>query len=600
MKKISELQDRTSTLLSLGRMVREGRPVELLMRTLEKLHQWEEPTSQLQQFNHISQSFALNQGEELLLCGALDAFVSKELFWTAKEMITFLNRFEESGKEEISFLFDTEKSLLLRTACSLMLERTPTLPSCFEVRIGGEQLLHSKTLLNELESFLGRCEAEDNLLPAFVSIVGKAGSGKRFLATELAYLSSHPLLLVDSGAVADEDIVLIAGLALLFGGIVCLENYQSIQHKIADGLLDWFSVVLTVSEDSVAAPSRARSHFIRKMGSLSWQERYTIMEYLFPNGHKETWEKAAKLYRMNMGELVNSAARYRAEGGNTEIFPYLWQENLPALSRNAELLRIEKPLEELVLAEEAMEQVRRLCEFAKVRDTVWNEWGFGEKIPYGRGLTALFYGASGTGKTLAAGMVANELGLPLYRVDLSQLISKYIGETQKNISRIFDDAKNSDCILFFDEADALFARRGEASDAQDRYANAETAYLLQRTEQHEGIILMATNLLQNFDEAFRRRIDFMIHFSLPDVAMRERLWRGIFPENAPLDGIDFSALAENLELSGAGIRNCALGAAQLAAAQRGRIDMPRILEAARREYHKMGKPFPTRLSILFP
>ncbi|MEG2204911.1 MAG: ATP-binding protein, partial [Oscillospiraceae bacterium] len=265
-----------------------------------------------------------------------------------------------------------------------------------------------------------------------------------------------------------------------------------------------------------------------------------------------------------------------------------------------ELLQTNKRMSDLVLPAEAKQQIQRLCSFVGVRSTVWKQWGFENKIPYGRGITALFYGASGTGKTLAASIVANELGLPLYRVDLSQLISKYIGETQKNIGQVFDSAKNVDCILFFDEADALFARRGDTSDAQDRYANAETAYLLQRTEQHDGIILMATNLLQNFDEAFRRRIDFMIHFPLPDAALREQLWRGMFPPQAPVGALDFSALAEQLELSGAGIRNCALTAAYLAASKQTAIDMGCVLEAARGEYQKQGKTFPTRLSIFLP
>ena len=201
---------------------------------------------------------------------------------------------------------------------------------------------------------------------------------------------------------------------------------------------------------------------------------------------------------------------------------------------------------------------------------------------------------------MAAGVVANELGLELYRVDLSQLISKYIGETQKNIGRIFDAARRSGCVLFFDEADALFARRSDASDAQDRYSNAEIAYLLQRTEQYDGIILLATNLLQNFDEAFRRRIGFMVHFTLPDEGQRLRLWRAAFPPAAPAGPMDFALLASQLELSGAGIRSCAVHAAYLAAAEHGDITMDRVIRAARREYEKEGKAFPPRLDAMFP
>lgn len=278
----------------------------------------------------------------------------------------------------------------------------------------------------------------------------------------------------------------------------------------------------------------------------------------------------------------------------------LRQESTSSLSRTAQRLYVNKHLEDLVLPPAQKKQLENLCAFARVQDTVWKRWGFEQKIPYGRGITALFYGSSGTGKTLAAGVVANELGLELYRVDLAQLISKYIGETQKNIGCVFDDAQNADCILFFDEADALFSRRGDAQDAQDRYANAEIAYLLQRTEQYDGIILLATNLFQNFDEAFKRRIDFMIHFPKPEEAMREELWRGIFPPQAPVSDLDFSLLAHYLELSGSSIRACALHAARLAAAEGGKIDMARIIQATREEYQKLGKAFPVELSRIYP
>lgn len=151
------------------------------------------------------------------------------------------------------------------------------------------------------------------------------------------------------------------------------------------------------------------------------------------------------------------------------------------------------------------------------------EWGFGNKFSYGNGMSVLFYGAPGTSKTMAAQVMANRLGLPLLRVDLSQVTSKYIGETQKNIGKIFNEADKCECILLFDEADAIFAKRSDVSDAQDKYSNAETAYLLQRIEQYAGVSILATNLLQNFDDAFRRRISYMVHFPMPDEKLRFEL-----------------------------------------------------------------------------
>jgi SpoVK/Ycf46/Vps4 family AAA+-type ATPase len=183
-------------------------------------------------------------------------------------------------------------------------------------------------------------------------------------------------------------------------------------------------------------------------------------------------------------------------------------------------------------------------------------------------------------------------------VDLSQLISKYIGETQKNIGKVFDDAWQSGGILFFDEADALFSRRGDTSDSQDKYANAEVAYLLQRTEEHGGLCILATNLLQNFDEAFRRRISYMVHFPLPDTAQRKMIWERIFPKEAKTETLDTEFLARELELSGASIKNCAVHAAYLAASEGKAISMGMILDGAREEYAKQGKTMSPQLTRL--
>lgn len=193
---------------------------------------------------------------------------------------------------------------------------------------------------------------------------------------------------------------------------------------------------------------------------------------------------------------------------------------------------------------------------------------------------------------MAAQAVANKLGMPLFRVDISQLISKYIGETQKNIGHIFDEAQKSGCILLFDEADALFAKRSEVSDAQDRYSNAETAYLLQRIEQYDGVSILATNLLQNFDEAFRRRITYMLHFPVPDEALRLELWENILPSQALVaSDIDYLALAQAFELSGAGIKNAAFHAAGCAKAKDEPIGMQHLLDGILNEFQKTGKSF---------
>ena len=259
-------------------------------------------------------------------------------------------------------------------------------------------------------------------------------------------------------------------------------------------------------------------------------------------------------------------------------------------SLHLNLLPSTRTFEELKLPRQQYEQLKNICGIIGERGKVLTEWGFGEKFSYGNGSSVLFYGAPGTGKTMAAQVLANALRMPLYRVELSQLVSKYIGETQKNIGKIFDEADKCDCILLFDEADAIFSKRSDVSDAQDRYSNAETAYLLQRMEQYQGVSILATNLLQNFDEAFRRRISYMVHFPMPDAALREELWKSIFPKKAQLgDSFDPMALALAFELSGAAIKNAAFHAACSASAQKRPIGMCHILDGIRNEYAKQGK-----------
>jgi SpoVK/Ycf46/Vps4 family AAA+-type ATPase len=235
-------------------------------------------------------------------------------------------------------------------------------------------------------------------------------------------------------------------------------------------------------------------------------------------------------------------------------------------------------------------QLHEMYLSVKHRHVVYSQWGFDDKLAYGKGVTALFYGPSGTGKTMVAGILARELGLDLYQIDLSTVVSKYIGETEQNLSRIFHAAEASNAILFFDEADALFGKRSEVKDARDRYANIEVAYLLQKMEEYDGIAILATNLHGNMDEAFARRLHHTVEFKQPDVRMREQLWRGVFPAQTPLSPqLDFTFLARQFDLSGGNIRNAALSAAFLAADADQPVSMEMIVTAIARELQKMGK-----------
>ena len=223
------------------------------------------------------------------------------------------------------------------------------------------------------------------------------------------------------------------------------------------------------------------------------------------------------------------------------------------------------------------------------RATVYGQWGFRNKMNRGLGISTLFAGESGTGKTMAAEVIANDLRLNLYRIDLSAVVSKYIGETEKNLRRLFDAAEDGGAILFFDEADALFGKRSEVKDSHDRYANIETNYLLQRMESYRGLAILATNMKSALDPAFLRRLRFVVNFPFPGVAERQAIWRRAFPPQAPTEGLDFVRLGK-LNLTGGHIHNIAINAAFLAARAASPITMPLVLDAARTEFRKLERP----------
>ena len=246
--------------------------------------------------------------------------------------------------------------------------------------------------------------------------------------------------------------------------------------------------------------------------------------------------------------------------------------------------------EDIVLPEDKVAQLKEICNQVKHRYRVFGEWGFDQKLSYGKGLSVLFSGPPGTGKTMVAEVIAQELQLDLYKIDLSGVVSKYIGETEKNLSKIFHEAETSNAILFFDEADALFGKRTQVSDAHDRYANIETSYLLQKMEEYEGVVILATNLRENMDDAFTRRIRFIVEFPFPDTASRLEIWKTHFPQEAPVsDGVDYEFLSKQFQIAGGNIKNIVLNSAFLAAGNSGIIDMEHILNSTRREFEKIGK-----------
>ena len=275
------------------------------------------------------------------------------------------------------------------------------------------------------------------------------------------------------------------------------------------------------------------------------------------------------------------------------LFDRLWRACLantrPRLDALAQRLEPKVTWDDLVLPDAEQTVLQEVADQVAQRSRVYGTWGFGEKMTRGMGISVLFAGESGTGKTMAAEVIANYLRLNLYRIDLSAVVSKYIGETEKNLRRLFDAAEDGSAILFFDEADALFGKRSEVKDSHDRYANIEINYLLQRMEAYRGLAILATNMKSALDQAFLRRLRFVVNFPFPAVAQRKVIWQKVFPASLPKDTLDFDRLAR-LNMTGGNIHNIALNAAFLAARAGSPVSMSHVLEAARAEFRKLDRP----------
>ncbi len=303
-------------------------------------------------------------------------------------------------------------------------------------------------------------------------------------------------------------------------------------------------------------------------------------------------------YRLALGRIADGAALAgavaaadgRAEIARADLELGARAVSVSSLGELAVAMHGEIGWEDLVLPERPLALLRSLAAFLRHRDLVLDDWGFGRRAGRAQGLVAMFAGDSGTGKTLAARVLAEELGLELFRIDLATIVSKWLGETEKNLERVFAAAQSANAVLFFDEADAVFGRRSDVQDSHDRYANLQTSFLLQRMELHDGPVILATNMRGNIDDAFLRRMDAVVEFPFPAAEYRRRLWDLLLPEQAPRDDdIDLDFLAERFELSGGGIRNASIAAAVLAAQDDVAIGMEQLVRGVAMEYAKLGR-----------
>ncbi|MBI9048814.1 MAG: ATP-binding protein [Anaerolineaceae bacterium] len=356
-----------------------------------------------------------------------------------------------------------------------------------------------------------------------------------------------------------------------------------------------FPLIISTRERISVGSRKTLTFEIRKPTVI--EQRDLWLQALGPDSTRVNGKLDTLAAHFNLGmhsiEIISSDVLQTTKDTDNDLGEALWSacraQSHPQLGELAQHIQSMAYWEDLVLPEQQIRTLHEVAVHVRQRMKVYETWGFAAKCTRGLGISALFAGVSGTGKTMAAEVLANELQLDLYRIDLSQVVSKYIGETEKNLRRVFDAAEEGGAILLFDEADALFGKRSEVKDSHDRYSNVEISYLLQRMEAYRGLAILTTNLKDAIDTAFMRRIRFLVHFPFPDTAQRTEIWRRIFPPQTPTENLDVERLAR-LSVTGGNIRNIALHAAFLAADAGESVRMSHLLQAARAEYTKLEKP----------
>jgi ATP-dependent 26S proteasome regulatory subunit len=466
--------------------------------------------------------------------------------------------------------------------------------------------LYSDALRETIESV---CE-----YGGMLALTGKDNAAHKDVMSALAAVCESPLITLDMAAVVRQeadlhqtlavflrDVRLTGAVAGIVGWEACLQDGSPAPRVFE--VVDAHVGPLVVASDVMWRPHLAkRSRRIRWIDTpaLDYGQRSHLLSELMEGLASDTPIDIAEVagrFVLTTGQLrdmVDSALDRSTQAGRglltEDLYAAAREHSSPRLSTLARKLSQRYTWDDLVLPDDQVTRLRELVQMVRGRAQVLDAWGLGQKLASSYGITALFAGSPGTGKTMAAEVLARDLGLDVYKIDLSGLVSKYIGETEKNLERVFSEAESSNAILFFDEADAVFGKRSEVKDAHDRYANIETSYLLQRMEAYDGVTILATNLRSNLDEAFTRRLDVIVDFPFPDAAQRANIWKALFPSGAPRgEDVDLELMAKRFKVAGGSIRNILVAAAYLAAANDSPLDMSHLLHATRREMQKLGR-----------
>jgi len=458
-------------------------------------------------------------------------------------------------------------------------------------------------------------EKSDNKLYFTCMLEGRYGAGKKTIAESICEKLNIKFLIMDIESLIGTEVDFGDIISLIFREALLQDSAVYIDHferLYADDLKNTFyrNILFKNLEEHKGIS------FIASKEPLELTEQHNNLfkiEISTPNFsmHKKIWKRVlsdeisgedldalANKFKFTPGQIkdaIESGKKFAAlEGHENLTMEHLYKGckalSSQKLSNLTKKIRPNYKWDDLILPNDKKEQLSELMNYIKYKGIVYHDWGFDKRLSLGKGLNISFSGSSGTGKTMAAEVIASKLNLDLYKVDLSMVVSKYIGETEKNLNKIFDAAEESNAILFFDEADALFGKRSEVRDSHDRYANIEISYLLQKMEENQGIVILATNLSQNIDDAFLRRMHFAVEFPFPEEKHRYEIWKTLFPKEAPLgDDIDFGFLARNFKIAGGNIKNIIVNAAFYAAEDSGEINMEHIIKATRREFQKIGK-----------
>jgi hypothetical protein len=433
------------------------------------------------------------------------------------------------------------------------------------------------------------------------------GCGKKTAEKCVCYELGIPIIIIDCEKAADSRNPIYAVKecmreALLLCGALCFDGFESLGNE---KYFDLFDFILRYAGDfsstvflNLNKKIKIKSKNIIKINliELSIEQKGKIWNEIFDKiGFKVDGEKMSGIFPFSPGRINECAEAFKnmrtwnPKASERELLECIRNSVDVNFGGNARRITAKHIWEDLIIGEAEKQILLSACAQVKYRNLVFGKWEMGKRVVYGDGLSLLFSGPPGTGKTMAASVMANELGLDIFRVDLSRVVSKYIGETEKNLSLIFDEAKRGGAMLLFDETDALFSKRTESKDSHDRSANMEISFLLQKMEEHSGICIMTTNFLENIDKAFFRRITYVVHFALPDILEREKIWQGMFTKKTPLEnGIDFKFLSK-FEISGGNIKNASVAAAFMAAKDCGKIKMKHILRALEYELKKQGQ-----------